>query len=150
MYAIEIGHNIEMAHRLSSPSSPEKCVSIHGHSWWVTVRIASPALDEEGMLIEFGRFKRAWRGWLDDHLDHHLVLRRGDPIADAIVSVQPDARIFLVDGNPTTELLARLLFRQAEATLADLEPAVAARVVHVHLRETLVNAASWDGGGEAH
>lgn len=143
MYCVEIRHNVEMAHRLSTPGAPEKCVSIHGHSWWVTVTLEGEAVDGDGMLIEFGRFKRAWRAFLDEGLDHHLVLRRGDPMADAIRSVQPDARLRLFDGNPTTEALACWLHAEAEKVLAALQPGVPVRVGRLHLQETAVNAASW-------
>lgn len=144
MHSIEIRHNVEMAHRLSTASSPPKCVSIHGHSWWVTVRIEGAALDEEGMLLEFGAFKRAWRHFLDTSLDHHLVLRRGDPMVAAIRQVMPDARLLEFEGNPTTEALARWLHGRAEEVVAQLDASVPLRVARLHLQETAVNAAAWE------
>ena len=144
VYSIEIRHNFETAHRLASLGSPEKCRSIHGHSWWCTVRIEGHALDEDGILVEFGAFKRAWRGWLDDHLDHHLVLQQDDPVGPALRAVCPEMRIHTVPFNPTTEELARYLHERATAVLAAVLPAgVAARVSAVHIQETAVNAASW-------
>jgi 6-pyruvoyltetrahydropterin/6-carboxytetrahydropterin synthase len=145
MYQIEIRHNFETAHRLSTPGSPLKCMSIHGHSWWVTVTLEGPALDADALLIEFGAFKSAWRRWLDDHIDHHLVLRRGDPMAEAVRGVFAESRILELDQNPTTEYLAEFLFRQAEVALASLADCVhvPVRVTRVHVQETAVNAASW-------
>jgi 6-pyruvoyltetrahydropterin/6-carboxytetrahydropterin synthase len=120
-------------------------MSIHGHSWWVTVTLEGPALDADALLVEFGAFKSAWRSWLDDHIDHHLVLRRGDPMGGAVRGVFAESRILELDQNPTTEFLAEFLFRQAELTLASLGDCVRVpvRVTRVHVQETAVNAASW-------
>lgn len=143
MYGIEIRHNFETAHRLSSPDAPTKCQSIHGHSWWVTVKIEGPEVDANGMLVEFGDFKRAWRRFLDDQVDHHLVVREGDVVAAAIVSVQPDARILELPYDPSTENLARFLFERAAGILDRLDRAKGVKVREVHVQETMVNAASW-------
>jgi 6-pyruvoyltetrahydropterin/6-carboxytetrahydropterin synthase len=141
MYQIEITHNFETAHRLSAPDAPIKCQSIHGHSWWVTVTLEGPTLDDSGMLVEFGAFKRAWRGFLDDHVDHHLLTHRDDPVAAAILAVQPDARLLRLPFQPTTEALAAWLAEQAERALRPIDPAGLARVASIHLQETRVNAA---------
>jgi len=147
MYTIDIGHNFETAHRLDSPDAPTKCVSIHGHSWWVTVTLAGPTLDADGMLVEFGAFKKAWRGWLDANVDHHLVLRRGDPMIDAVLGVYPESRLWVLDESPTTEVIARILFEEAERVLATVRPSgMDVRVRRVHVQETRVNAASYERG----
>ena len=141
MHKIELRHNFETAHRLSHPSAPVKCQSIHGHSWWVTVTLSAPELDELGMIVEFGAFKKAWRAFLDTTLDHHLVVRQGDPMAEAVRSVQPDARILELHADPTTEILAQWLFEKTAEILATLQPE--AEVELIHLQETSVNAASY-------
>jgi 6-pyruvoyltetrahydropterin/6-carboxytetrahydropterin synthase len=151
VWEIELSHNFETAHRLNAPGSPVKCMSIHGHSWWVTVRIQGPTLDGMDMLVEFGRFKAAWRRWLDDEVDHHLVLHREDPMVGAVRSVYPESRLLLLDRSPTTEILAEEIFRRSAAILADMVPASHAWVEKVHVQETRANAASFrrskDAGG---
>lgn len=144
-WRVELGHNFETAHRLSTPSSPKKCQSIHGHSWWAKVVIAGESLDGDGILVEFGAFKKAWRKWLDDHLDHALVVREGDPVIEALLSVVPDMRIHVLAENPTTEVLAKTIFEVSKRILHEelgVDPTWA-RVVEVHIQETRVNAASW-------
>ena len=149
MHRITLRHNFETAHRLSHPDAPIKCRSIHGHSWWATVTIEGERLDERGMLVEFGAFKRAWRRLLDDHLDHHLVARRGDPVAEAILKVQPEARLLWLEADPTTEHLAAWIYARTAALLEELtdgsgREGAAARLCHVHLQETSVNAAEFE------
>lgn len=144
MYRISIRHNFETAHRLASEDAPIKCQSIHGHSWWATVTIEGPELDEAGMLVEFGAFKKAWRGFLDDRVDHHLAVCEGDPVAAAIRGVQPEARILELPFDPTTEHLARWLFEQSSAILAEVSGRDDIRVRKLHVQETRVNAAEFE------
>lgn len=145
MYTIRIRHNFETAHRLSEPGSPVKCMSIHGHSWWVTAIIEGPALGADGLLVEFGAFKSAWRRWLDDTLDHHLVLRQDDPMAPAIRGVDPNARLLLLPCNPTTEELAAWIWsRTAEILTTVAPPGIEVRLRSIELVETNVNAATFE------
>lgn len=145
MYRVSLRHNFETAHRLADPAAPIKCQSIHGHSWWATVYIEGESLDEQGMLIEFGRFKKAWRGFIDDHIDHHLAVRQGDPVAAAIRSVQPEARILELPFDPTTEHMARWLFERSQDILSQLAPEQGGlRVCKLHVQETSVNAAEFE------
>ena len=141
-FAIEIRHNFETAHRLSWEQAPKKCQSIHGHSWWVTLVIASDSLDEHGMLIEFGALKKHWRGFLDSHVDHHLVLHCDDPMIDAIRGVQPDARLLILDFQPTTEALSKWLHGEA-VRIVDSLGYKDVTIAKLHLQETAVNAASY-------
>lgn len=143
-YTISLRHNFETAHRLAAPGSPKKCMSIHGHSWLAIAELSGPAVDSNGILVEFGAFKSAWRRWIDDHLDHALVLQRDDPMAAAVCSVYADSRIYLLDESPTTEVLARhLWFRTDEIVRSLATPGVPVRVDRIVLRETRVNSASW-------
>lgn len=146
MYRVSIRHNFETAHRLSHEAAPEKCHSIHGHSWWATVTIEGEGLDERGMLVEFGAFKKRWRGFLDATVDHHLMLQEGDPVAAAILSVLPDSRLLELPFSPTTENMARWLFERAEEVLQEVAPGQPQlRIARMHIQETAVNAAEYEG-----
>lgn len=115
-----VKHTIEAAHRLLHPNSPAKCRNIHGHRWAVELTLAGTALDDRGMLVEFGQLKQAWKGWLDSHLDHVLMLHEKDPLLNAILSVEPNHRIYQLAGEPTAEKLAQLLYNQAHKILEDM------------------------------
>jgi 6-pyruvoyltetrahydropterin/6-carboxytetrahydropterin synthase len=143
MFEIQLRHNFETAHRLSTPNSPEKCRSIHGHSWWATVTIEGPKLDEEGILVEFGALKKRWRRWLDDNLDHHLVLSDDDPLLEVLEAFAEPLRIYTCAENPTTEVLASLVASESQRILKEVEPSVAARVSRLQLKETRVNQATY-------
>lgn len=143
-HKIGISHRVEMAHRLSHINAPTKCQSIHGHSWLIEVELSSDELDELDMILEFGRLKRLWRHHLDETLDHHLVVRRDDPVALAILAVQPDARITFLDVQPTTESLAKWCHDELERVLKMLDVPPHITITSVHVQETPVNAATYE------
>lgn len=101
------------------------------------------ALDQQGMVVEFGQIKRVWRDWLDAHIDHGVVLHREDPMIGAIQSVESNLRIFSLPQDPTTEHLAEFLWSQAQFLLADLGVGNRVHVKQVHVQETHVNAATF-------
>ncbi len=144
MYRVSIRHNFETAHRLSEKNAPEKCLSIHGHSWWATVFIEGKKVNEEGMLIEFGQFKKVWRQFLDDHMDHHLMVVQGDPVVAAIRSVLPESRILELPFSPTTENVARWLCEKSETILKTMEGSENLHISKVHIQETSVNSAEYE------
>jgi 6-pyruvoyltetrahydropterin/6-carboxytetrahydropterin synthase len=143
-YRIELRHNFETAHRLAAPGSPIKCMSIHGHSWMAVATVVGRQLDNNGILVEFGAFKAAWRRWLDDNIDHALVLQRDDPMAAAVRGVYPESRIYLLDHSPTTEVLAEHLWQVTSEILRSVaDPQLDVKLENITLHETRVNTASW-------
>jgi 6-pyruvoyltetrahydropterin/6-carboxytetrahydropterin synthase len=88
-----------------------RCRYLHGHNGRAVVTIEGPRLDARGMLADFGDIKETLGRWIDANLDHHMVLRRDDPLC-AVLRAHGQ-RILELDGNPTAENLARLLFDAA-------------------------------------
>src|SRR5688572_1226539 len=52
-----------------------KCRYLHGHNGKAVITIQGPRLDERGMLVDFGDIKGAVSTWIDDNLDHRMLLR---------------------------------------------------------------------------
>ena len=90
-----------------------KCNQPHGHNGRVEIRLASDTLDEMGMVADFRDVRRSMQTWIDENLDHRMILRRDDPLAQAIQALGQHA--YLIDDNPTTENLARLVYEQSQA-----------------------------------
>lgn len=140
--SVSVSHNFETAHRL--PQLGGKCFNLHGHSWWTEITVAAPALDNNGIVVEFGAFKRQVREWIDTHLDHGAMLGTGDPLLPVLTAM--GSKVFeFEDRWPTVEATAELLASIASGLLADVQHAPGARVVRVDVRETAVNQASWAG-----
>jgi len=90
-----------------------KCRHLHGHNGRVLITFESDGLDDRGMVLDFSDIKRTISRWIDEHLDHRMVLHRDDPVVPALQALGEP--LFLIDCNPTAENLARLIFEQAKA-----------------------------------
>ncbi len=97
-----------------------KCRHLHGHNGRVLITLAGPELDEQGMLVDFGEIKRRVQTWIDENLDHNMILCRDDPILSLLR--ERGERVFVMDENPTAENIARLIHNHAiEAGLPVVE-----------------------------
>jgi 6-pyruvoyltetrahydropterin/6-carboxytetrahydropterin synthase len=88
-----------------------KCRHLHGHNGRAVISLEAPALDERGMLVDFTEIKRLIQRWIDENLDHNMILCRDDPLLPELV--RRGERVFVMDANPTAENIARLIFDQA-------------------------------------
>ncbi len=88
-----------------------KCRHLHGHNGRAIISLEASRLDEKGMLVDFSEIKRHVQRWIDENLDHNLLLCRADPILPLLV--ERGERVFVMDENPTAENIARLIFERA-------------------------------------
>jgi len=58
--------------------------------------------------MDFSLLKKVVGGWIDEQLDHRMLLHREDPVR-AYLQAQGEP-IFLMDVNPTAENIAKLIF----------------------------------------
>lgn len=85
-----------------------KCANLHGHNGRAEIEIASLTLDSRGMVVDFGLVKDAMKSWVDEHLDHRMLLRQDDPLI-AILERMGEAA-FTMAANPTAENIARVIY----------------------------------------
>ena len=85
-----------------------KCRHLHGHNGRAVITLAAAALDPLGMVVDFSRLKHVVGGWIDEHLDHKMLLHKDDPILPFLR--QQGEPVFVLDVNPTAENIARLIF----------------------------------------
>jgi len=97
-----------------------KCRHLHGHNGRAVITLQGPELDSSGMLVDFAEIKRKVQQWIDDNLDHNMLLNRDDPLLPSLR--QHGERFFVMDCNPTAENIARLIYEHArEAGLPVIE-----------------------------
>ena len=92
---------------------PGKCAQLHGHNGRAVLIIESETLDELGMVMDFKELKAKIIRWVDDHLDHSLIMWRQDPLVPVLHD--QGMAIFLLNEQPTTENIAKLLCEQSNA-----------------------------------
>ena len=84
------------------------CRHPHGHNAIVEIDIRAERLDGRNMVADFTDIKRVVKGWIDRELDHKMILRRDDPLAEALR--QLGEPMYLLESNPTVERIAQLIF----------------------------------------
>jgi len=85
-----------------------KCANLHGHNGLAIVTIRSEKLDQLGMVMDFGEIKSTVAKWINDTLDHRMLLHKDDPLMPYMR--QLNELFFVMEDNPTAENIARLIF----------------------------------------
>ena len=85
-----------------------KCRHLHGHNGRAVITLAAAQLDGLGMVIDFSRIKHVVSTWIDETLDHRMLLHRDDPALPWLR--QQGEPVFVMDVNPTAENIARLIY----------------------------------------
>lgn len=85
-----------------------KCRHLHGHNGRAVITIESDQLDERGMVLDFSDIKSVVSTWIDENLDHRMILCRDDPAVPFLQ--QLGEPLHLIDTNPTAENIARLIY----------------------------------------
>lgn len=106
MYRVAKNFEFCYAHRLNG--YPGKCGNIHGHTVKVSVRCGIATLPENGMAIDFREMKEKIGGWIDENLDHRLILDEKDPATAMLKKSGEDVRTISVP--PSAENLAKIIF----------------------------------------
>jgi 6-pyruvoyltetrahydropterin/6-carboxytetrahydropterin synthase len=60
------------------------------------------------MVLDFTALKRVVGGWIDEALDHKMLLHRDDPVLP-LLRAQGEP-VHVLDVNPTAENIAKLIF----------------------------------------
>ena len=112
-----------------------KCRHLHGHNGRAVISLAAQGLDPIGMVVDFSHIKRVVSTWIDDKLDHKMLLHKDDPLLPLLA--QHGQPVFALDANPTAENIARLIY--------DFSCQQGFPVVQVQLWETDDSYASYTG-----
>ena len=98
MYELKIITQMACAHQLREFEG--RCENLHGHNWKIEVFVTGEELEPNGILIDFKRVKTATEEVIDQ-LDHKFLN-----------DVEYFRRV-----NPSSENIARYIFRALEQTL---------------------------------
>ena len=111
----------EAAHRLPNVPAGHKCARLHGHSYRVEIHIRGVPGPSTGWIRDFAEIVDAFAP-IRETLDHHY-LNEVDGLA-----------------NPTSEVLARWIWRRLQPRLPELSKVV--------LRETCTSGCIYTGEDE--
>lgn len=133
MYTVTKQIHFCYGHRLLNYDG--KCRWLHGHNGLVEIALAAEKLDERGMVYDFTIIKQVVQAWIDEHLDHKMILHRADPLVSTLQ--EHGDPLYLLDENPTAEAIARLIYEEAARQRFP--------VVEVRLWETPTSWAAYRG-----
>ena len=89
---------------------PGKFAIKHNHIYRIDYYVAAEGLDDIGVACDFDELKKAIRRSLADLQGSYL-----NDVAD-VIDCSPNE-----EGNPTAEVVARVVWRRAEAAIAELD-----------------------------
>jgi len=107
MYSVTKVIHFCYGHRLLNYQG--KCRYLHGHNGKVEIELTSKQLDRRGMVRDFEDIKRTIQRWIDETLDHTMLLNRKDPV----IAKLKGERVLLMEANPTAEQIAKMIFHYA-------------------------------------
>lgn len=111
---ITLGHKFEASHHLpdSEGLTTKKCLSNHGHSYGVKVKVFSKKL-EDNFVVDFGTIKSTI-----DVLDHaQLLWYKDTKWLDFYKEFEPEMRLVIVPYPPTAENLGRFIHTKLSEAL---------------------------------
>jgi 6-pyruvoyltetrahydropterin/6-carboxytetrahydropterin synthase len=85
-----------------------KCRHLHGHNGRAVITLGADQLDALGMVMDFSQIKRVVSTWIDETLDHKMLLHRDDPVLPLLR--QQGEPVYVMSVNPTAENIARLIY----------------------------------------
>lgn len=109
MYTVTKELHFCYGHRLLGYDGP--CRHLHGHNARAVITLHADRLDGLGMVVDFSEIKRVVQAWIDREIDHTMLLHRHDPFLAAMR--EAGERVYVMDGNPTAENIARLIYEYA-------------------------------------
>src|SRR5580693_1524763 len=84
-----------------------KCRNLHGHNGRAVLTLESPRLDALGMVVDFSQIKRVVSAWIDETLDHRMILHQDDPALGHLQRL--GEAVVILDVNPTAENIAKII-----------------------------------------
>ena len=90
-----------------------KCAHPHGHNGKIEIELVASKLDARGMVYDFGDIKNIIQKWVDEELDHKMILKKSDPLVKILKGLNEP--YFEMKENPTAENLAKLVFDYARS-----------------------------------
>ncbi len=106
MYKVTREIHFCYGHRLLNYSG--KCRHLHGHNGRVEIELFSEVLNDLGMVRDFEEIKNVVQAWIDENLDHKMILCKKDPLIPFLNTL--NETYYLIDENPTAETLSKLIY----------------------------------------
>jgi len=102
MFELKVITRFAAAHQLKMVA--EQCENLHGHNWKIEVCVAGDALNNAGVLIDFGELKQ-YISKIIDKLDHKFL----------------NELEYFKNGNPSSENIAQYIANELQVLISKTE-----------------------------
>ena len=116
MYTVRKVFKFEAAHQLQSAYSSCCKDTIHGHSYIVELFLRSVLLNDDGMVIDFGRVSDVVKPMIEKW-DHALFLPHTKDEKQLDFLIASNKNVLIMPCNPTAENMAVMLFDEIKEAL---------------------------------
>jgi len=134
MYKITRKFTFDAGHRIYGHES--KCAHVHGHTYTAYVTCAPDhTLDDLGRVVDFSVVKKEVGAWIDQFLDHGMILCTRDPLVQEWrrwANEGTKHKVYMMTRNPTAENIAELIYVEGNRLLNHY----GVHVVRVKIQET--------------
>lgn len=111
---LTVKHHFSAGHRIDALAGlGAKCSALHGHTFGVEWTFQVGGLDASE--FEFAEAKAQLRAWVDANLDHGFLVSGDDEMMLDLLAAY-SFKHYVVDPVPSTEAIASLLLRVANAS----------------------------------
>lgn len=122
----------DAGHRLLAHDG--KCANLHGHGYKLGITCEAEQLDDVGRVVDFSVIKSIVGSWVDDNLDHTMILNAEDPALKYWNAIQEETiavlrakgvlrspefyrSVYIVDFEPTSENILEHICQSASLLL---------------------------------
>ncbi len=109
MYTVTREIHFCYGHRLLNHKG--MCRHLHGHNGKLEITLYADTLDRLGMVRDFEEIKEIVQSWVNQVLDHNMILCKGDPVIPMLEHL--GERHHVIRENPTAEVISRMVFDYA-------------------------------------
>lgn len=116
--------NFDSGHRVMNEYL--KCYNIHGHTYLYELTFSFENMEEIGYAIDFKEIKRVGCQWIDDILDHGMILNPHDSkLIETTIDYGTKLWLMSLNGegeycNPSVENISREIFLAMEILFNDM------------------------------
>lgn len=110
MYKVIREIHFSYGHRLLNYEG--KCAYLHGHNGRVQIEVSTSSLNDQNMVVDFYEIKAKMEKWIDEVLDHKMILWEKDPLVKILRDA--DQKVVTMPENPTAEAIAKWIFSEAK------------------------------------
>ena len=68
--------------------------------------------------MDFGELRTIVKGWIDNHLDHKMILAKRDTVVPILMAAGEP--MYLIDDNPTAENIAKHIYGEVQRMGIDI------------------------------